>query len=41
MERFCSKLKQFRRMATRYGKLADNLPAMVKLERGDPDQEGA
>ena len=31
VERFFSKLKHFRRIATRYDKLADNFLAMVKL----------
>lgn len=31
IERFFSKLKHFRRIATRYDKLADNFLAMVKL----------
>ncbi len=31
VERFFSKLKPFRRIATRYDKLADNFLAMVKL----------
>ena len=31
VERFFSKLKHFRRIATRYDKLAENFPAMVKL----------
>jgi transposase len=31
MERFFSKLKHFRRAATRYGKLAANFLAMVQL----------
>ena len=31
IERFFSKLKHFRRVATRYDKLADNFLAMVKL----------
>jgi transposase len=31
VERFFSKLKHFRRVATRYDKLADNFLAMVKL----------
>ena len=31
VERFFSKLKHFRRIATRYDKLAENFLAMVKL----------
>ena len=31
VERFFSKLKHFRRIATRYNKLADNFLAMIKL----------
>ena len=31
VERFFSKLKHFRRIATRYDKLADNFLAMIKL----------
>jgi transposase len=31
MERFFSKLKHFRRVATRYDKLAENFLAMVQL----------
>lgn len=31
VERFFSKLKHFRRIATRYDKLADNFLALVKL----------
>jgi transposase len=31
VERFLNKLKHFRRIATRYGKLADNFLAVLKL----------